>query len=687
MMPSNNESNKQRIAEMRQEIDTKKLVIGEMMPDAAEAQMLELLRVDTLMRSMSLMESGVEGQEFDKALEAFLGAYQGSFPLIYGRDEAKGTEKAVLDIKNNIKIVSIPDVNMVAQAMPETMPQIEAMKELLANIGAYEKELAGSSLVKSARSVEEKDEEAEAVLSKMVERSKKKEKNAKIVQFVYGEEFIAMKMVVKAGQVASLINPSLFAPLNTPEGIERLNNLLVSQNQKAVKKSAVKADNAQIIENRKLIEKKIATEKGKFLNLETVLSEKIKKHLQKLSAKELLGVLAPRNHQDEALHDVLATCGNVSELKKTLANSLAKDKKIWDYVSSKKYYEMIKERVRQGYDKDALVYAAMPEPLKDLFKVRGLEIYALKEPDKEYMVEMNETMRDFGYRINLQKMMVSSEGKPKEYLGKSSLAVAKMLVEKAAKAGKGGELAPYKRRLMTLGLLYSLGEGASKNDDGELFKKYMQICFEKENFSAVEAITLRKKYEWDEFKTTNAKLAKGIYKEIFENAEDANSLKENLNEGIWPGEGRMHHIVARKYGIFFKNPDDLNNQPNIAITAKWNEWQFDKHQLEHFFSMTSNDGVMPYLTKENDEFVRKGDAADIKNEVYYEKPQVQQNGKWQDLMPEDTLLITPNATFAAPEIPAKVRHLMAECFKPISGVEKTLDSPVVVKTKKTLEHV
>lgn len=717
-MTTDNENKRKKIAEIQRQKTENSVQDNLSGLSAPEQQMLELLRVDTLMRSMRTLignEKDEINNEFDKALSNFIVAYRGSVPLIYGDKQEAGFEKVLQSVKDNIKIAAdfsvYKNVPAVMDCIPETVSQVSEINNLLVQISTYEKELANLVLNKASSGKSEKDEVAEKILNIMVERSKKKDKNFKIEGFIYGAEAITVKVVSKTGKTAFMVNQTLFAPLNTMEGIERLNHLLVMQSQKNTQKSSIKSDNEKINENKKVIAKNI-TEKEKELDkMQQLFAKTIQEYMQKLPAKELLDAFAPRNGQDTMLREILVKSGNFNELKKELAKSLEYENKIWNYVSDKKYYDMMKNVVRSGYDKKSLVYKAMPEPLKKLLTVREIALYGLKNPDTNSVEEMNNLLEKQGLKINLQKINVSTAEKPKEYSAKSGGKVADLILIKAQKAESEAQISPYNRRYMTLGLMYCLGEGADKNDDSELFKKYMLIYFNKKNLSALDVIKLKKDYGWDEFKQknlnvskdtyqeikeiygwknfkqNNAASSKGVYKEIKNNAVDAEVLKAGLLNGIWADAGvsSVHHILPRRFGVCADNPDELNNQANLAVTVQWKAWQEDNHQLEHYFNMSQYDGVLSYLTKENGEYARAVDTTDL-SEVYYEKPQVKKDGKWVDLIPNNTLLVTPHIIVVEPELPNNVKHLAANCFKPVSFVENTINIHKGAKEKQLLEY-
>lgn len=705
-MTDMNDKKRKKIAEIQRQRTENAVQENMSNLSAPEQQMLELLRVDSLIRSMQTLtgnENGEANSDYDKALSNFTIAYRGSAPLIYGDKQEEGFEKTLQPVKDNINLSAdfslYENLPEIMERIPATIPHVNKINEILLQIQAEKAQLSNYALNKVSKDKSEKDEVAEKILNTMAERSKKKDKNFKIEGFVYGAESITVKVASKTGKTAFMVNQNLFAPLNTAEGIERLNNFLATQKQKDSNKSSVKSDNAKITESKKAITKSIAEKEKTLQGAKQLFANTLQEYAQKLPAKELLGAFAPKNDQDSLLHNILVNGGNFNELQKTLAKSFEQDSKIWNYVADKDYYEMLKNTVRSGFDKNSLIYKAMPEPLKKMLEIREVSLTGLKNPDASSIEGMNNSLEKHNLKINLQKINVSTTEKTSEYQGKPGKKVADLILANTQKPQGEAEISPYNRRYMTLGLMYSLGEGLEKNDDSELFKKYMLIYFDKKNISTLDALKFKKEYGWDEFKQknlslskdtyheikeiygwkdfkqNNTKTTKGIYKEIKDNAVDAEALKTGLLQGIWVDTGisSVHHIVPRRFGICASNPDELNNQQNLAITVQWKPWQEDNHQLEHYFNMSQHDGVLSYLTKENGEYTRKTEATDL-SAVYYEKPQVKKDGKWVDLIPSNTLLVTPNIIVNAPELPDNVKHLAAKFFKPVSFIDTTVNS-------------
>lgn len=657
-MTDTNDKKRKKIAEIQRQRTENAVQENMSNLSAPEQQMLELLRVDTLIRSMQTLtgnENGEANSDYDKALSNFAVAYRGSAPLIYGDKQEDGFEKTLQPVKDNINLSAdfslYENLPEIMDRIPATIPHVNKINEILLQIQAEKAQLSNYALNKVSKDKSEKDEVAEKILNTMAERSKKKDKNFKIEGFVYGAESITVKVASKTGKTAFMVNQNLFAPLNTAEGIERLNSFLATQKQKDSNKSSVKSDNAKITESKKAITKSIAEKEKTLQGAQQLFANILQEYIQKLPATELLGAFAPKNDQDSLLHNILVNGGNFNELQKALAKSFEQDNKIWNYVADKDYYEMLKNTVRSGFDKNSLIYKAMPEPLKKMLEIREVSLSGLKNPDASSIEGMNNSLEKHNLKINLQKINVSTAKKSSEYKDKPGKKVADLILTNAQKPQGEAEISPYNRRYMTLGLMYSLGEGLEKNDDSELFKKYMLIYFDKKNISTLDALKFKKEYGWDEFKQknlslskdtyheikeiygwkdfkhNNTKTTKGIYKEIKDNAVDAEALKTGLLQGIWVDTGisSVHHIVPRRFGICADNPDELNNQQNLAITVQWKPWQEDNHQLEHYFNMSQHDGVLSYLTKENGEYTRKPDTTDL-SAVYYEKPQIKKDG-------------------------------------------------------------
>ncbi|MDR1026236.1 MAG: hypothetical protein LBL47_02440, partial [Lactobacillus sp.] len=525
------------------------------------------------------------------------------------------------------------------------------------------------------------DKEADAIVKKLIERVQKRDRNAKLMQVVLRSDMVTVKYMIKNTSTDSLMGLDRLAPLDSEEGVERINNAIAKQYEKKTKAADKRADRESINAEKANLQENIDKENKRVRILEKELGKKIEWHLKNLSGIDILAAMAYRDTRSLEVSDILSGCANLNEMKKAAVKALKNEKKIWDYVEEARYYDRVKRMVNGGYDKDSLFYKAMSKPLKELITIREKELYGLKNPGLDSVREMNSLLEEHGYRIDIGKINVSDKKKPAEFEGKTTLEISRMVLRDAETQkdkvvtgkdntllGEAKELAPYQRRYMTLGLMCAIGEGGVKNDDIMLFRKYMEVFFDKTDFSSVDVLKLQKQYAWDAFKKNNEGVAKAVYKDIYDNAPKPDKIKDDLLKyGAWH-ESNIHHGVPRRYAVFSSDPNELNNQPNLAVTRTWNGWEDDKHDLRHFFDITANDVVSPYLTKEKGEFVRKGDSKKVK-ELYFEKPQVKKDGKWVDLIPDDTLFISSTVTIAAPKLPNEVKHLALDCFKPIESLD------------------
>ncbi len=670
-MPNDNNATIQRALKIREET-TRRMFLHDMLADN------ELLRVDTMVQSMRHFvanKNQTPDKKFDDELTAFIISYLGSGISIYGgADSEPILDKITKDIRDNLKVsIDISSLNAL-ENISEAVPMVKSIKQKLLDIASCKENMEGMGSVKRINDSAKIEANVEKILIAAQERIKEKHKGAKVVRFIPGTD-VNVEIMLKGSKTRIGIGSKVFDTLNTEEGFNLLNEALAEQNQKTASKASVKADNEKIKENKNALEEHIAKEEKKIKQLLSELEKTVKNHIQNLSGKKLLAAFAPKPNADNELENILKTCTNHDELKTMLVKSFENEKKIWDYVQDAKYYDLIKNSVRAGYDKNSDLYKAMSDTTKNLFEVREIELNGLKTPSKQSLQEMNEALQKHGFKIRLQKISVSAKEKPAEYQVKPSTKIADIILKKATAKEGECQLSPYTRRYMTLGLVYALGEG--KDDNAVLFKKYMQIYFDKKDMAPVEIPSLMEKYGWESFKKNNSEIAKEVYTEIKNNAEDASRIKENLLNVYSERtvSASVHHNIPRRLGEFFSNPDDLNNQPNLAVTIQWKGWEKDNHQLEHFFNLSQHDGVLSNLTMENGEYIRKDDSKGIKD-VYYEKPQIKKDGKWADLIPEDTLLVTPNKTISAPKLLESVKHLSLGCFKPLEIDNSPNNSPI-----------
>lgn len=693
-MNISNEKNKTTIEKMKREIEAEiardaiKSSSDEVNFTDLDNSMLKLLNIDAMIQSMRFFtrkNTPQSPKEYSTSLDNFIISYKSSAYKIYGDEKDLELSKKLEDIRRNIRIStnfsSYKDLDSITEAIPSANLYVLETNKNLMEIDEYEKqieELKASIGSGKTTKKEEKDIEAQEVLSKMVERVKKKSRSTTISGFSYGKDEIIISLIINKENSKSLVRNSLFDPLNTPEGVERLNNELEKQNNQKEVKSAKKSDNKKTLQEIKDLEEKIKDKNLILDKLRDNIGEETEKHFKTLSDKELLDAFVTK--KSNKLNEVFANCCNFDRLQKNLVQNFEKDKEIWKYVEDAEYYELIKDVVRAGTNndrfnkdlpkyKESIIYQAMSKPLKDMINIREVELYGLRDPSKESIEEMNELLEKQGYRIRLQKVTISKEKKPDEFKDKNNFEVARTILSNATKIKDGENLSSYDIRNMETGIMCCLGEGTNKEMDSKLFKNYMLTYFNKKDFSKDKEEKLRKQYAWEEYKTENKEIARDIYKDIKENSSDPEKLKEGLLIGRWETDVvSNHHDLPRKFGFTLANPDDLNNAPNISKTATWKAWDEDPHRMEHFFSMAQDDGVYPYLAKVDGEYVRVSETDGLE-ELYYEKPQILKDREWVDLIPNNTLIITPNITIKSPKLPDRVKHLARDCFKDIPDLD------------------
>ncbi len=253
--------------------------------------------------------------------------------------------------------------------------------------------------------------------------------------------------------------------------------------------------------------------------------------------------------------------------------------------------------------------------------------------------------------------------------------------------GKLNVMTPYKKQYKTVGLLACLSKEMdsqaaedalfskyvevpagsniellkkkhSWKKDDFLFVNYMEIFFDKSiALDAKETIeAMKTAYGWDEFKKMNSARSQQIVKEFKENASDPENLAAHLLvKGEWPGKTSVHHNSPLKYAVSSANPLIYNDGKNMAVTMLWNPWEDDSHKLEHLATLEGIECAAPYLMKEGSRYVRRMQCDLVKGAVIcYEKPQIaDENGRFRDLIPEETLLMTSSGCLVSyPELPA-----------------------------------
>ncbi len=245
-------------------------------------------------------------------------------------------------------------------------------------------------------------------------------------------------------------------------------------------------------------------------------------------------------------------------------------------------------------------------------------------------------------------------------------------------------LTPYQKRYKTLGLLAALGMDKKNetvenevfsqttntpnntmlnvvkhksgwNMDDCLFGNYVQLCFDREvdMSNKAEVQKLKDVYKWQEFKSKNKKMSEQLAAEFNAKADNPAKLVAGLLVEGKMSKATIHHNDPLKYAVSSENPNEYNNQDNLAISMQWDAWEDDNHQMEHLTTIEGLDAGNPYLVKTKSGYVRRTQydlqEGDI---ICYEKPQVKVGGKFRDFIPEKTLFLSSTGlTVTSPEIP------------------------------------
>lgn len=635
----------------------------------ANQQFMELFRVDILIREMDSFDkkkNPTTSEVFDKSLTKFLLAYRGCSKLIYLEENSQPYNNLLQNVRKQAKIaenLSEKEIKNLSDVFSGKFEQFEKIETVQQNIQALEKTLADLGGNKTISKSSQTDKEALEVLEKLNEKYKDKYKGYKISTLSLGGETAVLTLAhPKKGNVVLQPNLASLKPLNSAEGIERINIALANKTFDTKKKEAVKENNKEIKEQQAEISQKIEKEKKSLEGLKKSLGKEVESHFKNLPDKEFLDIFSLKDHP---LKNTLETMFNAPEIKNELFDSLKEEKQIWQYVREFGYHDKIKKVVAKGVDKNAMLFKSASPELKDLIEMREIEISAMKNLSPAFKEEMNSNLHEYGYQLRLQEIVVDKNQKAPAYVGKSPSQISEIILHKATYKGEedSKEISPYQRRYMTLGLMYALGEESQKNDDTTLFRQYMKIYFNEDKVQVADIPEMQKKYGWNEFKSINKENAATIYQDISQNAPSPDVLKMALLEGRWTdtNENSVHHNLPRRFGACFKDPNVLNNQTNLAVTAQWKVWEEDKHQMEHFWGMSQYEGVGNFLTQTDGVFSRE-DVIKNLNEIYYEKPQ---DTKGNDLIPDNTLYLSSNVTVTAPIIPEKAKHLLLEEFKPV----------------------
>ncbi|MDD4556115.1 MAG: hypothetical protein PHE89_02135 [Alphaproteobacteria bacterium] len=636
-------------------------------------EFIELINLDGLISSMNAYDSLEKKTDISETLKTFIRAYKRSAIQIYNNKEESIFNHVVQNAREKIKIerdFSKEETDYLFANFPSLNPlekDFTSAYERIAKTESALKSLDGSKNT-SETSQFETDTEALAVLEKLEEKYKAKYKGFKISSISGLETIRLILSSPKKGNVTISPNLASLSPLNNPEGVERLQQAISQKKTLSKQKETKKSENQDKTEKKNALLKLLEQEKAKLKNLNASLARNFEKHFKEASSLEIINAFEQNPRKESPLGKIISTCGNFDTLGKSLMDSFKADGKIWNYVKSADYFSKIKNLVRIGYDKNSNEFAAVSPKLKDLLEVREIIVDSFKSPTPNCEKIANEKLEEYGYQVRLQKATVSKAPLTEEFSGKNPSQVSEYLLAKATQQTKE-TLSPYQRRYMTLGLTYALGEGLTKNDEGMLFRKYMEVYFGKKGIKTEDLPNLQKEYCWSDFKDTNREIAQKVYEDISKNAKDSQKLKESLLAGSWAenmGANSVHHNFPRKYALCLADPNAMNNQPNLALTVHWEEWQPDNHAFEHFYNMSKNEGVHHYLGISNGKIARSSDLGDF-TEIFYEKPQT---ASGEDFIPENTLYVSSNVTVQAPTLPEKVKSKTLDCFKDIPEVQK-----------------
>lgn len=245
-------------------------------------------------------------------------------------------------------------------------------------------------------------------------------------------------------------------------------------------------------------------------------------------------------------------------------------------------------------------------------------------------------------------------------------------------------LTPYQKRYKTLGIMAALSAPDSKDEiitlakrnlssaeqskmsgwstDDYLFKTYLEVFFDKPDIQLdrKNLPNLKKQYQWEDFKAQNKEASLALNQEFRTqtNNNAGNLIAKLLSKGEMAGAS-VHHITPLKYAVCTDTPGEFNAPSNLAICKQWNDWEDDKHQLEHLATIEGGEYTAPYLIEKDGQYVRRPQCDLRKGDtVCFEKLQIFENGRYKSLIEEDTLYISSSGlSISSPKVPPLLQEL------------------------------
>lgn len=245
-------------------------------------------------------------------------------------------------------------------------------------------------------------------------------------------------------------------------------------------------------------------------------------------------------------------------------------------------------------------------------------------------------------------------------------------------------LTPYQKRYKTLGIMAALSAPDSKDEiitlakhnlssaeqskmsgwstDDYLFKTYLEVFFDKSDIQLdrKNLPNLKKQYRWEDFKAQNQEASLALNQE-FRTQTNNNAgilIAKLLSKGEMAGAS-VHHITPLKYAVCTDTPGEFNAPGNLAICKQWNDWEDDKHQLEHLATIEGGEYTAPYLIEKDGQYVRRPQCDLRKGDnICFEKLQIFENGRYKSLIEEDTLYISSSGlSISSPKVPPLLQEL------------------------------
>lgn len=255
-------------------------------------------------------------------------------------------------------------------------------------------------------------------------------------------------------------------------------------------------------------------------------------------------------------------------------------------------------------------------------------------------------------------------------------------------------LTPYQKRYKTLGIMAALSAPDSKDEiitlakhnlssaeqskmsgwstDDYLFKTYLEVFFDKSDIQLdrKNLPNLKKQYRWEDFKAQNKEASLALNQEFRTqtNNNAANLIAKLLSKGEMAGAS-VHHITPLKYAVCTDTPGEFNAPGNLAICKQWNDWEDDKHQLEHLATIEGGEYTAPYLIEKDGQYVRRPQCDLRKGDnICFEKLQIFENGRYKSLIEEDTLYISSSGlSISSPKVPPLLQELQMHKIMPKSA--------------------